>query len=103
ERARRQRLDALEHRLRGRHVLEREKVAQALEIWAGVDSRVLQQRLDFGAEHELSTAARVVQRLDPQAVAGQQQPLPPGVPEREREHAAQLADTIVADVLVEVD
>ena len=103
ESARRQRLDALEHRLRGRHVLERQEVAQALEIWPGVGSGVLQHRLDFGAEHESAAAVGVVQRLDAQPVACQQQPLPPDVPERECEHAAQLADTIVAGVLVQVD
>ena len=45
----------------------------------------------------------VVERLDPEAVAGQQQAPLALVPEREREHAPQPLDEGVAVLLVEVD
>ena len=47
-------------------------------------------------------AARVVQRLDAEAVAGEHEPARARVPQRDREHAAQPLDEAGAVLLVEV-
>ena len=46
---------------------------------------------------------RPVERLDAQAIAREQQPPARRVPDREREHAAQVLDAGVAPLLVGVD
>src|SRR5262249_27444439 len=48
---------------------------------------VLEQRLDLGREHEHAATGPVVQRTQPQAIAGQQELLLAGVPQRQRKLA----------------
>ena len=50
-----------------------------------------------------SPAQRPVERLDAEAIAREQQPPPRRVPDREREHAAEALDAVVAPLLVGVD
>src|SRR4026209_1640904 len=45
----------------------------------------------------------VIQRLDPEAVAPQEQLLASHIPNREREHAAEVIDEMLAVILVEMD
>jgi hypothetical protein len=47
-------------------------MSKRLGVGTRLDRRMLQERLDFGAEYELSTMVRIVQRLDPQPIASQQ-------------------------------
>ena len=62
-------------------------------------------RIDLSSEAntQLAVALGVVERLDAEPVAGQQQLAAARVPHREGEHAAQALDGAGAEVLVEVD
>ena len=50
-----------------------------------------EQRLQLRGEGELAAVVAVVERLDAEAVAGEHEPAPARVPERDREHPAQRA------------
>ena len=68
------------------------------------DVGILEQRLDLGAEDDAAAGQLgVVERLDAQPVAGEQQPARAGVPHREREHAAEAIDAALAPLFVAVD
>ena len=61
------------------------------------------QRLHLGGEGQPGLGLGQVERLLPHPVAGQHQPPPRPVPERDREHAAQVLDEARPVLLVEVD
>lgn len=61
------------------------------------------QRPDLGGERKPFPVDPVVQRLDPQPVPAQNEALTDLVPDRECEHAAQVAGQIGAVFFVEVD
>ncbi len=67
------------------------------------EAGLLQHRLQLGGEGERPVRDAVVEGLDPEAVAGEQQAPLPGVPERDREHAPQPLEEAVAVLLVEMD
>ena len=60
------------------------------------------ESLELRREGERAAFGRVVQRLDPEGVAGEHEPPALRVPERDREHPAQLADVVRPVLLVEV-
>jgi hypothetical protein len=62
------------------------------------DAAVCEQRLQLGGEPEAPGARVVVERLLADPVACQQETPPRRVPQREREHAAQVLDTALAAV-----
>ncbi len=86
-----------------RHVFQRQEVAEPLEVRPSLHGRVLEQRFDFRTEDEASASVRIVERLDAEPIAGQQQPLLPDVPQRKGEHAPQLADAVVTGFFVEMN
>ena len=96
-------LHAVDDALRRRRRHEREQMAERLPVDRAIDLGQRENRLQLGRERDAAVDLRVVERLDAQAIAGQQQPLVPHVPDREREHAAQMVDAPRAVVLVEVD
>src|SRR5262245_30931129 len=59
-----------------------------------------QERLDLGGEIEGAARDGVVERLDAEAVARDEQALSRRVPDRERKHSAQPLDAILAPPLV---
>src|SRR5207249_9261743 len=61
-----------------------------------------QNRLDLRREQELVRRERVVQRLDAEPIAREEQPPPGPIPEREGEHAIQALDAALAIVFVRV-
>src|SRR5439155_7953981 len=61
------------------------------------------QRLDLRGEAEAPRPARVEERLDPEAVPGEDEPPGRAVPDGEREHAVQPRDAVGPVVLVDVD
>ena len=65
-------------------------------------ARVLEDGLDLRAEHQPAVSLRVVERLDADAVAGEQQPPAHGVVQGEAEHAAQVVDHVDPVFLVAV-
>ena len=91
--------------LRMRDVQIGEIRGKALEVELARHSRHLEHGLQLARERDVDVAVlrqRVVQRLHPEPVAREQQPLPLRVPEREREHPAEVLDAVVAVLLVEV-
>ena len=95
----RQHPDPVEQRRVGEDVLEGEVLRQAggrhLRAVAGRD-----QRLHLGAEGERPTDRGVVQRLDPEPVASDEELALVGVPDREREHAVEAVEAGRAPLLV---
>jgi hypothetical protein len=63
---------------------------------------VRQQGFDFRAEHQPIALLGDVQRLDADAIARQQQPPADAVPQRKREHAAQVVDAVRPVLLIQV-
>src|SRR5438105_4907025 len=62
-----------------------------------------QDRLQLRTEGAAVRCERVLERLDTQPVACQQQAAAAGVPEREREHPPQACQAVEAVVLIEMD
>ena len=63
---------------------------------------MLRDRLQLGREDESLRGLGVVQGLDAQPVAGEEQRLPLSVPDREGEHAAEPLHAPLAVLLIEV-
>ena len=95
--------DPLEHGRRPGHELVAQVVVHRLEIHGPRDVGVLEDRLDLRAEDEPVPGPRVVERLDPDPVARQQELAPPPVPQREREEPAEALDAARPPRLVTVD
>ena len=74
---------------------------QRLGIDHGVEA-AREETLRLGGEEDRARRLREVERLDPEAVAGEEEAVPPRIPEREGEHALQPADRVHALLLVEV-
>src|SRR5262249_7015245 len=91
---RRQLADAGENRPVARRVEEREKMIEGVEIQIAWQIRRLEQRLDLRSEVHAPADYSVVQRLDADAIARQQQGSRPLVPDRQTEHAAEPRDGI---------
>ena len=87
-----------EDRQRPRDRVEGEKRLERVEV-----DLAARKRAQLGGERELVAVVAVVERLDPEAVAGEHEPAALGVPEREGEHAAQPLHEALAVLLVEVD
>jgi hypothetical protein len=85
----------------------RELVAHDVEESLGVDRprhlRIAEQGLDLRGEAEAAAGQRVVERLEPQPVAGQHEAAAAGVPDRVGEHAREEADGVGPVLLVGVD
>ncbi len=94
--------DSAEHRLRRRHVAEREIGGQRGRIERGGHAGHRQDRLRFAREQQAPAVVADVQRLHAQPVAADDEAGPPRVPEREREHPVQVLDARVAVGLVQV-
>ena len=98
-----QAVNALEERLRARHVARAEHLGQHAFVGLGADQAALEDRLDLRSEQQPVAGRRPVERLDAEAIAHEQQPAARRVPDREREHAAQVLDAAVAPLFVGVD
>ena len=96
-------IDPLEQRFGARQVSRAEQLGQRALVRLGANQAALEDRLDLGSEEQPVAGHRPVERLDAEAVAREQQPPPRRVPDREREHAAQVLDARVAPLLVGVD
>ena len=75
-----------------RHVAERQVGVHRARIGAALDVAVGEQRLQLRRERQPALADVEEERLLAEAIAPQHQPPPRRVPNREREHAAHLAD-----------
>ncbi len=86
-----------EDRQRRRDRVEGEKRFQRV----GIDLAA-RQSAKLGGESELVIDCAVVEGLDPEAIAGEHEPAPSPVPERDREHASQPLGEGVAVLLVQM-
>ncbi len=78
-------------------------VMQADRVDRGVDAARGEQCLGVGGEPQSSRVTREVERFDAETVAGQEQPSLGRVPDREREHAVQSLDALLAPGMVRLD
>ena len=93
--------NALERRLRRRDELVGEDIGEGRLV--DLRRPELEQRLELGGEGQPAANGAVVERLDPEPVAGEEQPAAAAIPECEREHAGERADAGVAVSLQEVE
>src|SRR5215468_2250900 len=77
-------------------------MAEGLPVDPRLDQAEGEDGLELRGEHEAAADDRVVERLDAEPVAGNQDEAAPRVPYREGEHAAQPLDAALAEILVEV-
>jgi hypothetical protein len=75
-------------------------VVQRHRVERGIDATGGQQRLHVGREAQPLAALRQVQRLDAEAVTGQEQLPHALIPDREREHAVEAFHTALAPGVV---
>ena len=90
-------VDAVPRRLRADLA---EQFREPFCVDLGAELGVREDGLRLGSEQHAVRPHRVVQRLDAEPVAGQQQLLPPPVPEPEREHAVQVIHAVAAPLQV---
>src|SRR5579884_1451585 len=100
---RRQLADARKDRAGGRHVAQRDVLLQRLRVDLGSAGEGVAEAPELRGKGEDARALRVVEWLDAEPVPREQERLPRGVPQREREHAPQPAHAPRAVLLVEVD
>ena len=96
-------VDLLEPRARPRDIAQREIEVERFRIERARHAGHLKQRLDLGGEDEEVLVAVVVERLDAQPVASQEEPPLAPVPDGEGEHPAQPFDARLAELLVGVN
>ena len=94
----RQLADLAEDRERGGNGVGRQERLERVEVEVA-----LRQRVELGGERELAVDVAVVERLDPEAVAREHEPLAARVPDRDREHPAQPLREPEIPLLVGVD
>jgi hypothetical protein len=92
-----------EHRPRGEHGAARQVLLQRGRVEAAGQVGQREERLQLGREREPPVVERVDERLDPERVAGEDEPAARAVPQREREHPAQPGDEARPALLVQVD
>src|SRR5512138_2370903 len=89
--------DRVVNRFWVRHVTVGEVVFDRLNIEPAREVRRAEQRLQLGAEEQTPVRQQcVVQGLDPQAVAREEEGLAPAVPQRKSEHSPEALDAIWA-------
>jgi hypothetical protein len=81
--------DRLVDAARRGNVLAFEVERQRVEVERVRQPRKRPQRLQLRSERERSGMPRVVERLDPEMIAGEEQLAPRAIPQREREHPGQ--------------
>ena len=90
--------DFPEDRQRSRHRVEGEERFEGVEVEVAFGKRV-----ELGGERQLAAHVAVVQRLDPEAVAGEHEAPVASVPDCDREHAAEPLGKSEPPLLVGVD
>ena len=90
-------------RERGRNEAEGEERVECVKVDLAREAGHAKQRLQLRCERHGLFLKPVVERLDPEAIAGDDEPAVALVPERDREHPPEPADEIWAVFLVEVD
>ena len=85
-----------EHRVLAGHELKRHVFADRVVIRDRGHRRVLEQRLDLRREHQMAVGHEVIQRLDAEVVASDEQRLAVTIVQQEREHPVELLHALRA-------
>ncbi len=93
---------APEQGVRPGHVLQGEVEVEGTGLDVDAESRVWEERLHLGCEEKGAGRSRIVEGLDPEAVAGEQQSLSLCIPQCESEHPLEQVYGRVAVFLVQV-
>jgi len=94
--------DVREERLLRRGIQERQIVVERAGVQIPRHPGCAEQRLDLGPEIQAASDERVVQRLDAEAIAGEEQPSALAIEDGQPEHAAQAPERRGAPFLVAV-
>ncbi len=95
--------DAAKHRERIGHPQEREILLQSLRVDFSPHFGQQEDRLDFGGEGEAICIVQIVQRLDAEMVAGQEQVAAALVPDGKREHAVEPPHALGTKPVIELE
>ena len=101
--ARGQHSNVADERQRLRDALVREKLIQRGTVQRPRHQAGGEERAHLGRKHDVAVPAKHVERLDPQSIAREPEPLRDAVPDREGEHAAQPLDDRRAPFLVPLE
>ena len=85
------------------NVLPGQELPEGIDVQSARHSTRREQHLDLGAENEILTVVRVVERLDPDVVASQHDLPASAVEQRDREHAVQALREVDAHLLLQVN
>jgi hypothetical protein len=96
-------VDAAEHRERRRRREEAQVVVDGKVLDVARDLGVSQERLDLAREQKRSRGPREVKRLDPDAVAREEEPPRPRIPDPDPEHALEPVEDGRAPLLEAVN
>ena len=92
-------IDGVGRRIEKRQVvIERRRVQRRARAWPPPECDLISEPND-----ERAVALGIVERLDADAIAREQQRAAAAVPERDAEHAAQVRERVLAPLLVGVD
>src|SRR5258705_9851171 len=94
---------AVEERSLPESVLKSKVFGQGERVGRDLEIRERQKRLYLGGERQTVSNSRVVQRLDAEAIAGQQQTMASSVPQRECEHAVKLSQKAWAHLFIQMN
>ena len=84
-------------------VAKRKIAIQSLEIDGGSVARRCKKAFQFRTEKQPVILWPIIERLDAEAIANQNEPLGARVPKRDGKHAAQMLNKIQSVLFVEVD
>ncbi len=83
--------------------MQGDEVAQCLLIYGAGNFRVFDQGLDLGSKADECIVLVIVERLDPEVIASENQTLLLFVPDAKSEHATEFADEVQPVLFVGVD
>src|SRR4051812_26970192 len=95
-------LDARKHRMRRAGIPKREILRQCLFIKLSVYAWDGEDRFSFGREHQRALSCAIVDRLDAERIASDDQTALLTIPQRQPEHAFQLVEKTIALLFVEM-
>jgi len=99
---RQERVDVLDRCPRRRHITEGEIKPHGLFGETSWHQTAGEKGLDFGGEDQPFLIPRVVERLDAESIACDEQATSGAIPDREGEHAPEAVDALRAQLLVEI-
>ncbi len=99
----RQFADASKHRERRGDKAEGQEKVECVHVYLPRDGRVGQQRLCFARPDHAVPIAVIVERLDTEGIACQQQSLLAGIPDSESKDAVETRDTVITPLLVSMN